>query len=139
MEPEPAAVARRALVLVVEQDPHMKILERYFLEQAGYRVEFAGDGELGLLAAQSSLPAIVIAEILLPRLDGINVCRRLKSDPATRHIPVLLFSILMAAERARTAGADAFLMKPLDDVLLIRTVEQLLGGSGTQERDEPAS
>ncbi len=115
-----------ALILVVERDPHMKMLERYFLEKAGFRVELVEDGERGLELARRLLPHIVVSEILLPRLDGLSVCRRLKGDPATRDIRVLLFSILSAADRADDAGADAFLRKPLDDAALISTVEQLL-------------
>lgn len=126
--------SRQALVLVVERDPHIQTLERYFLEQAGYRVEFAADGESGLRAAQMLRPRIVIAEILLPRLDGLCVCRRLKSDPATRDIIVLLFSILSAEDRARAAGADAFLQKPLDERSLVRTVERLLASAPGHER-----
>lgn len=135
---ETALSSDRALVLVVERDPHIKMLEQYFLEQAGYRVEFAGDGELGLKVAQTLRPRIVIAEILLPRLDGLCVCRRIKSDPATRDIVVLLFSILSAADRAQAAGADAFLQKPLDDRLLVSTVERLLGGSAKHAQGEPS-
>ncbi len=127
MEDHRRARAReQALILVVERDPHMKVLERYFLENAGYRVEFVDDGERGLELARRLLPHIVVSEILLPRLDGLSVCRRLKEDLATRDIPVLLFSILSAADRADDAGADAFLRKPLDDAALISTVEQLL-------------
>jgi CheY-like chemotaxis protein len=121
-----AEVPERALILVIERDPHMMALERYFLEGAGFRVEFVDDGERGLEVARRLVPAIVVAEILLPRLDGLSVCRRLKGDEATRAIPVLLFSILAAADRARDAGADAFLQKPLDDAALISTVAQLL-------------
>lgn len=124
-----AIPGNKALVLVVERDPHVQTLERYFLEQAGFRVEFADDGESGLHVAQRLRPRIVIAEILLPRLDGLCVCRRLKSDPATRDIVVLLFSILSAEDRARAAGADAFLQKPLEDRSLIHTVERLLAGA----------
>ena len=116
----------RALILVVERDPHIKALERYFLEKAGFRVEFVDDGERGLELSRAMHPHIVISEILLPRRDGLSVCRTLKTDPATSDIAVLLFSILSAADRARDAGADAFLRKPLDDRVLIHTVEQLL-------------
>lgn len=136
MSPESAEDSNRALVLVVERDPHIKMLERYFLEQAGYRVEFASDGEQGLKVAQTLRPRIVIAEILLPRLDGLCICRRLKSDPATRDIVVLLFSILAAGDRARAAGADAFLQKPLDDRALVGTVERLLTCSLRREQGE---
>ena len=118
--------AGRALILVVEQDPHARRLERYFLEQAGFTVEFADDGRKGLEAARRLLPDIVVAEILLAGLDGLSVCRALKADPATRSIIVLVFSILAAEQRAREAGADAFVRKPLDDVRLVETVEALL-------------
>lgn len=117
----------KALILVVERDPHVKNLERFFLEQAGYRVEFADDGLQGLERARVLLPRIVVTEIMLPRLDGLRVCRSLKSDPATKGIVVLVFSILSAEDRALEAGAaDAFLLKPLDDARLIDTVTKLL-------------
>jgi two-component system response regulator MprA len=123
---KPADSSDKALILVVERDPHIKRLERFFLEQAGYRIEFADDGQQGLERARVLLPRIVITEIMLPRLDGLKVCRSLKSDPATKGIAVLVFSILSAADRALEAGADAFLLKPLDDVRLVDTVTKLL-------------
>ena len=115
-----------ALILVVERDPHVRALERYFLEQAGYAVELADDGEVGLELARKLRPQIVITEVLVPRKDGLAVCRELKADPATRGTIVLVFSMLAAEERAREAGADAFLLKPLNDVLLVDTVRRLL-------------
>jgi two-component system response regulator MprA len=117
----------RALILVVEQDPQMRRLERFFLEQAGFAVEFAADGNQGLESARRLVPDIVVAEILVAGLDGLSVCRALKADPATRSIRVLIFSILAAEKRAREAGADAFLLKPLDDARLVESVEALLG------------
>ena len=116
-----------ALILVVERDPHVRALETYFLEQAGYTVEFCEDGEVALARARALLPVIVVSEILIPRRDGISVCRTLKQDPATRNILVLIFSILAAEDRAREAGADGFLRKPVNDALLVAAVERLLG------------
>lgn len=121
--------AAPALILVVERDPHIKKLERFFLEQAGFRVEFADDGAQGLARARVLHPRILVTEIILPGVDGLNVCRALKADPATRNIPILVFSILRAEARAREAGADAFLPKPLDDALLVETVNKLLRAS----------
>ena len=123
---QPLDAIAKALILVVERDPHIKKLERFFLEQAGYRVEFAEDGLQGLERARILLPRIVVTEIMLPRLDGLKVCRALKDDPATRAITVLVFSILSAEDRALEAGADAFLLKPLDDARLVDTVTKLL-------------
>jgi CheY-like chemotaxis protein len=119
-----------ALILVVERDPHVRRLERFFLEQVGHHVEFADDGLHGLERARAALPRLVITEVLLPRLDGLKLCRALKADPATQGIAVLVFSILSAADRALEAGADAFLRKPLDDVRLVDTITRLLGRSG---------
>ena len=116
----------RALLLVVERDPHIKKLEQFFLEQAGYRVEFAEDGVQGLERARSLKPRIVVTEIMLPGLDGLKVCRALKSAPDTKGMRVLVFSILSAEDRAREAGADAFLLKPLDDSKLVATITKLL-------------
>jgi CheY-like chemotaxis protein len=117
----------RALILVVERDPHVKKLERFFLDQAGFQVEFADDGAQGLAQARVLKPQILVTEIILPGVDGLQVCRLLKSDPVTKGIPVLVFSILAAEERALEAGADAFLRKPLDDARLLDTVTKLLG------------
>ncbi len=120
----------RALILVADEDPHVRRLERYFLENAGFDVDLVNDGEEGLARARSRRPVIVMTEILLPKRDGLSVCRDLKADPATRDIRVVVFSVLAAEERARQAGADAFLRKPLDDRQLIETVKVLLAGKG---------
>ena len=115
-----------AIILVVERDPNIRELESHFLNKAGYSVEFEHDGHAALAQARKLVPDIIITEILVPKLDGLALCRQLKADPLTRGIAVLIFSILAAAGRAREAGADAFLLKPLADHTLVETVQQLL-------------
>jgi CheY-like chemotaxis protein len=85
----------------------------------GFVVEFADDGEAALERARLDLPALVVTEILIPKLDGLALCRRLRDDPLTREIPVLVFSILAAEGRAREAGRRAFLRKPLVDSIFV--------------------
>ena len=126
MAPHQTSDGRRALILVVERDPHVRALERYFLEEAGFAVDFALDGKAALERARRSQPAILVSEILVPGLDGLSVCRALKGDPRTRQIAVLIFSILSAEERAREAGADAFLRKPLNELRLVDSVRKLV-------------
>ena len=116
----------KLLVLVVERDPHVRELEAHFFKSAGYDVQFANDGNVALKQAKSLRPDLVITEILVPHLDGLTLCRRLKADPETAHISVLVFSILASRARALEAGADAFLLKPLAEHRLVRTVEELL-------------
>ena len=104
----------------------MRELEGYFLREAGFTVEFAADGQEGLRLVRSLRPDVVITEILLPGLDGLAVCRRIKEDPELARTRVLVFSVLAAEARAREAGADAFLRKPLAERSLVRTVQELL-------------
>ncbi len=89
-------------------------------------MEFASDGLSALERARELRPKIVVTEILVPRLDGLSLCRQLKSDPETRSMVVLVFSHLQAEDRALEAGADAFIVKPVDEEHLIETVSKLL-------------
>lgn len=116
----------KAIILVVDRDPHVRELEAHFLNEAGYSVEFEQNGHGALEQVRKLVPDIVITEILVPMLDGLALCRRIKADPVTRDTAVLVFSILSAADRAREAGADAFLLKPLAEHALVDTVRRLL-------------
>jgi|SRR6185369_11149385 len=127
---------KRALILVVERNPIVQRLEKYFLEQAGYTVEFAADGEAALAQARELRPGILVTEILVPKLDGLSLCHALKSDEKTRDIRVLVFSHLHAEDRAREAGADAFLVKPLDEERLIDTVAALVSAAANGEGEK---
>jgi two-component system response regulator MprA len=113
------------LVLIAERDHNVRGLQRHFLEAAGFAVEFADDGQAALDRAQADPPAVVVTEILLPRLDGLALCRRLREGPATSDVPVLVFSILTAAGRAAEAGASAFLRKPLVESIFVAAVAEL--------------
>ena len=119
-------IKARALILVVERNPAVQRLEKFFLEQAGYAVEFATDGVVALERARELMPRILVTEILVPKLDGLSLCRALKTGPETRSIRVLIFSHLHAEDRAREVEADAFLVKPLNEQRLIETVEKLI-------------
>ena len=123
-----------AIILVVERDPCIRELESHFLHEAGYSVGFEQDGHGALAQARTLVPDIIITEILVPKLDGLALCRQLKADPLTSGIAVVVFSILAAAARAREAGADAFLLKPLAEHRLVETVRQLLEGRSAQPR-----
>lgn len=110
------------LVLIAERDQTVRGLQRLFLERAGLAVEFADDGLAALDRARREPPAVLVTEILVPKLDGLTLCRRLRDEPATAHVPVLVFSILAAATRAAEAGARAFLRKPLVESIFVAAV-----------------
>ena len=123
----------KLLILVVERDPHIRELETHYLNAAGFAVEFALDGHAALAQAQLLHPDLIITEILVPHLDGLALCRRLKAAPETAGISILVFSILASRARALEAGADAFLMKPLGEHRLLTTVQQLLENRVTRQ------
>lgn len=128
MKTEDTPASGRAMILVVERDPHVRDLEAFFLERAGFSIEFADDGRQALECVARIRPDIVITEVLVPGLDGLSVCRAIKEDPALRGTAVLVFSILATSDRAAEAGADAFLLKPLAESKLVDTVRRLLEG-----------
>lgn len=112
-------------VVLIERNPHVREFQTKFLTGAGFSVEYATDGAAGLELIHRSGPQLVVTEILVPKLDGLALCRRLKSNEETSQIAVLICSILAAKGRAHDAGADAFLRKPLAEQRFIELARQL--------------
>jgi CheY-like chemotaxis protein len=110
------------LVLIAERDQSVRHLQRVFLERAGLAVEFVDDGIAALEQAVRTPPAVVVTEILLQKLDGLTLCRRLHDEPATAHVPVVVFTILAAAARATEARAHTFLRKPVIESTFVAAV-----------------
>ena len=124
------------VILIAERDQTVRGLQEYFLGRAGLAVEFADDGEAALERALEIRPAVVVTEILIPKLDGLALCRRLGEAPATRDIPVIVFSILAAATRASEAGAKAFLRKPLVESIFVAAVQEQVAAQPTGVLEE---
>ena len=124
------------VILIAERDRTVRELQQHFLDRAGFAVEFADDGESALERARAAPPAVVVTEILIPRLDGLALCRRLREDPQTRNIPVVVFSILAAAVRAGEAGANAFLRKPLVESTFVATIQELIVAQPTAAEED---
>ncbi len=125
--PEPAtdgARASRPVLYLVDRDPHVRRLVQRFVGDS-HVIELFNDGLSALDRARKTPPAALIAEILIPELDGLGLCRALKSDPLTEHVPVLVASTLAAEGPARHSGADAFLGKPLEKKMFLASLRGL--------------
>lgn len=112
-------------LLIAERDPFMRDALTRAL-QPEFRLEFVEDGAAALERIRRDPPSLVVLAALLPTLDGFQVCRRIKEDPATRQVRVLFLTLLAAEERAAQAGADAFLRKPARREVLLETVRRLM-------------
>lgn len=126
----------REIVLVAERDRQVRELQEHFLTRAGFAVEFVDDGEAALDAVRRLHPKVVVCEILLPKLDGLTLCRQLKADPATRDVRVVVFSILSAGTRANEAGADAFLRKPIIESTFLATIHEAAAAKAQAQREK---
>ena len=105
-----------AKVLVVEDNPANMTLAVFLLESAGHTVISATDAEAGLTLARDERPALILMDIQLPGMDGLEATARLKREEATRAIPVIALTALAMKgdeERIRAAGCDGYIAKPL--------------------------
>jgi PAS domain S-box-containing protein len=127
LSPEMAeGITRRPKILVVEDDRDLALLLRRQLESEGYRVLLAGSGEDALWLAQESKPQLITLDIMLPDVDGFTVLERLKENPLTSGIPVVIVSVLSDTERGYALGAVDYVTKPFEESKLIQAVEGAL-------------
>ncbi|HET7489328.1 MAG TPA: response regulator [Acidimicrobiales bacterium] len=120
-----------ATVLVVDDDPVIQRLLKVNFEMEGYKVVIASDGVEGLETARAVRPAVVVLDIMMPKMSGLDVTKALKGDPDTAGIPVLLLSAKAQEADLRAgdeSGADDYLTKPFDPLQLLHRVEQLIKG-----------
>ena len=104
----------KSKILIVEDEPGFRRIYRDLLESEGFEVAEAEDGEKGLMAAKSETPDLILLDIVIPRLNGFEVLKRLRGDSETRDIPVIIFSVLGDKETIKKgleSGANDFAVK----------------------------
>ncbi len=117
-------------LLVIDDDATLRKYLEYILSQRGYQVMTAATGDEGIAMAKETPPGLVLCDVLLPGIQGFEVCRRLKADPQTQDIPVVLMTAvykdLSFRNEAREAGAEDYLLKPFDKDTLLGRIAQIL-------------
>jgi len=122
-----------ARILVAEDERDIRELIGFTLRHSGHEVLTASNGEDALAIALRELPNLVLLDIRMPRLTGYEVCRRLRADPTTQHIPVAFLSAKgqdSEVQAGMDAGATDYILKPFAPDQLINRVALLLGQSG---------
>jgi DNA-binding response OmpR family regulator len=129
-----------ATILLAEDDADIQFLVAFKLRRGGYQVREFGDGLSALADAREHPPDLAILDIMMPGMTGLEVCRELRKDPATAHIPVILLTAL-AQEADITAGfaagADDYVLKPFSPRDLLTHVNTVLARAqvGATRRD----
>jgi two-component system, OmpR family, phosphate regulon response regulator PhoB len=118
----------KAKVLVIEDDRSLAEVLTYNLKAVGYEVLVATDGQDGLLKAETKLPDLVVLDLMLPVVDGLDVCRRLRAQPTTREIPIIMLTA--KAEESDeivgfSLGADDYVTKPFSVKILLERIKAL--------------
>lgn len=125
----PRSPGRRERVLVIDDDPDLLSYVQRILEMEFYEVVMARDGQEGFAMAMNVQPDLIIADVSMPGMDGVSLCRKLRSHYHTRNVPFLMLTGLVAVEdesRGLEAGADDYLTKPINPARLVARVESHL-------------
>jgi DNA-binding response OmpR family regulator len=116
--------------LLAEDDPDIQLVARLSLKRAGFQVVLATNGAEALQQVSSERPDVALLDWMMPELDGLEVCRRLKADPATAAIPVIFLTARSQEQELKTGlrmGAIGYITKPFDALTLGDRVKELLG------------
>jgi CheY-like chemotaxis protein len=119
----------KAIILIVDDSPTIRKLVSMTLESRGYTVVVACDGVDGLAKMQESVPDLILSDITMPRLDGYQFCKVIKSNKATKHIPVIMLSGndgLFDKVRGRMAGSANYITKPFEPNNLVKEIEKFV-------------
>jgi DNA-binding response OmpR family regulator len=129
-------------LLLIEDDPTSRKYMELILNKEGYQVITAANGLEGLRKARLEAPDLLILDVMLPGLDGFEICYRLRDDPTTANLPILILSAKSQESDKNAAlqvGANAFLPKPVDRLVLFDKVTELLNLCVPGESDKPVT
>lgn len=116
-------------VLIADDEPNIVISLEFLLEQAGYRIRVAHDGQEALEAIQRQPPDLVLLDVMMPNLSGYDLCQRIRENPAWQHMRIVMLTAKgreVEVSKGLALGADAYITKPFSTQELLAQVRDLL-------------
>jgi twitching motility two-component system response regulator PilG len=116
-------------ILIVEDEESLLKLESILLTSRGYEVKGVADGQAALDVVTTMKPDLVLLDIMLPEIDGFEVCRQIKANEATKHIPVIMLTAKKSREdmaKGEQVGADWYITKPFKSAMVIETIQRFI-------------
>lgn len=120
----------KSTILIVDDETYILNILDFSLDSEGFEVVTAADGEQALFRTDELHPDLIILDVMMPKLDGFEVCRAIKAKQETKDIPVILLSAKDSEKdkrKGKEAGCDRYMTKPFSPLRLIETVQELLG------------
>jgi two-component system response regulator VicR len=117
-------------ILVVDDEQMTTDLAKTFLEKHGFEVVIASDGEEAIELAHEQVPDLILLDVMLPTIDGFEVCKKLKENATFKDTPILMFTakgLSSDIERGEAVGADEYIIKPFSGKALVATIRKHLG------------
>ncbi|OGA22684.1 MAG: two-component system response regulator [Betaproteobacteria bacterium RIFCSPLOWO2_02_FULL_67_19] len=119
-------------VLIVDDEPNIVTALEYLLAQSGYLVKVAQNGEEGLELVGSFAPDLVLLDVMMPRVNGYEVCRRIRERPEWQHVKIVMLSARgreVEVSKGLSLGADLYVVKPFSNTELVAQISALLAGA----------
>jgi DNA-binding response OmpR family regulator len=117
-------------VLVADDEPNIVLSLEYLMEEAGYEVRTVSDGERALEAVKEKVPDLILLDVMMPRLDGYEVCQAIRANPAWKDIRIIMLTAKgreVDQEKGLAFGADDYVTKPFSTREVVRKVKKILG------------
>ena len=120
-------------ILIADDEPNIVLSLEFLLQEAGYRLQIARDGQEALQALEQQVPDLILLDVMLPRISGFDVCQRIRANPAWRNIRIVMLSAKgreAEISKGLALGADAYVTKPFAIKDLLAEVARQLGQLG---------
>jgi len=128
--PGPVDRAAAKSILVVDDEPNIVLSLEFLMQQAGFEVRVARDGEQALAAMREKTPDLVLLDVMMPRVDGYGVCKAVRANPAWRDVRIVMLTAKgreLEREKGIALGADDYITKPFSTREVVGRVRELLG------------